>query len=97
LDLVAIAIIGVFGAILAVFLYEYLLESPEYKEKKAERKMEKPMVDEVDSKEALAEKVYIVMQKFDGLEKKVADLDAYLSQVVDIWRKRAGEEKGEMR
>jgi uncharacterized protein YlxW (UPF0749 family) len=87
-----VLIIVLFGGILTVMLYKYLFGSPEYKGtgKYTEQQQEQ---DEVSDSvlEAIAEKLYILFQEVEALEKTVDNLEFYLKQKVETWKKR---EKG---
>lgn len=77
MELEVLLIIAVFGGILAVVLYKYLLQSPE-------------PVTESDNEilELVAERVYKLFEKVENLDKTFSDLEAYLQQKVEIWKKK---------
>jgi hypothetical protein len=89
LELEVVLIIVLFGGILAIMLYKYLLQSPEYKG--AEKHTEKNVDAEDSILEPLAERVFILFQKVETLEKNFTDLESYLEQKVEIWKKKEGE------
>lgn len=84
-----ILIVAVFGTILAVFLYKYLLQSPEYRTKTAESTAigAQPTLD----LEKVAEKLFKLDDKVDDLEADINNLHSYLSQKVEQSKKKQNE------
>jgi hypothetical protein len=85
LELEVFLIIGIFGGILAVVLYKYLLQSPEGKQATPQPSN---VQEDATVLEPLAEKVYKLFEKVEILEKNFSDLESYLQQKVEIWKKK---------
>jgi len=83
LQLEVLLIIVVFGGILAIFLYKYLLQSPE-----AASPSQSATESEEQLLEPLAERVYKLFEKVELLDKNFSDLESYLQQKVEIWKKK---------
>jgi hypothetical protein len=81
-----IVIVAVFGGILAVFLYKYLLQSPEYKAKSATPASTTPQV--MPDDEAVAERVFKLFEKVEDLEADLNNLHLYVSQKVEQYKKK---------
>jgi len=85
-----ILIILIFGGILAIMLYKYLLESPEYAQKRTAENIKNTAGEEatIEIFEEAAKQTYILFDKVEELEKRVDNLEDYLSQKVEIWKKQ---------
>lgn len=94
MDVEVLLIIAVFGGILAIMLYKYLLQSPEVKTETAKTEMAQPRSSESDVNvlEPLAERVYTLFEKVEVLEKNFSSLESYLQQKVEIWKKERAKE-----
>ncbi|MCS7124551.1 MAG: hypothetical protein NZ932_03950 [Candidatus Bathyarchaeota archaeon] len=91
MDLNAIAIIVVFGAILAITLSKYLLGGQPKSARDTSSNKPASSISQEDL-EAVAERVYRVINKLEVLERRVSDLNIYVGQMVaDAWRKRVEE------
>ena len=85
MELEVLLIIGIFGGILAVMLYKYLFQSSEGKQTTPQPSN---VQEDATVLEPLAEKVYKLFEKVEILEKNFSDLESYLQQKVETWKKK---------
>lgn len=85
MELEVLLIIGIFGGILAIMLYKYLFQSPEGKQTTPQPSN---VQEDATVLEPLAEKVYKLFEKVEILEKNFSDLESYLQQKVETWKKK---------
>jgi len=87
-----VLIILIFGTINAVFLYRYLREDKKttYTQKRTVENAKNAVGEEegMDIFEQAAQHLYVLFDKIEELEKTVDNLDDYLSQKVEIWKKQ---------
>lgn len=83
-----ILIVAVFGCILTVFLYKYLLQSPEYKARSATPTTAPTPTMSDTTTEAVAEKVFKLFEGVEDLETDLNNLHLYMSQKVEQSKKK---------